>query len=167
MDAVPARKGLLRRLFVIGLVAAAVVAVLVVTGIGEREQGAASLRAQGLAGGIGEIRHHIGEFHLSARRRRRFAIGLRRAIAMLGPQRVVARLVGREGLQGAEIGRGGDERGVVRAQQQLAGEIEPLLRAGGDDDVLLGRRHAELGHMRGNPARQRRVALGNGILQRG
>ena len=67
-------------------------------------------------------------------------IGLRRAVAVLGPQLVVARLAGREGLQRAEVGRRRHQRRVAGRQQQPAQELERLLRARGDDDVVLLRR---------------------------
>ena len=73
---------------------------------------------EGLAGRIGEVGHDVGELDLAALLGRGCAaVGLGRAVAVLGPQLVVARLVGGEGLQGAEIGRGRDERGVAGREQ--------------------------------------------------
>ena len=94
------------------------------------------------------------------------AIGGRRAIAAAKAQPVVARLVGGKRLQRAEIGRIFDEQGIARRQQRLAEEVEALLRAGGDEDVVRRRRDAGAPHLRRDPGAQRLVALADAVLQR-
>ena len=59
----------------------------------------------------------------------------------------------------------GDQRGVVLRQQQLAEELEALLRPGRDDDVVEATRHAETAHVGDDPLAQRQEALGHRVLQ--
>ncbi len=73
-------------------------------------------------------------------------------------------LHGREGLQGAEVGRGFHQHAASRVDEHLGHQVQALLRAGGDQD-LVGR------HVPGQEIRhglaQRQVALARGVLQRG
>ena len=69
------------------------------------------------------------------------------------------RFVGVEGLQRAEIRRLLHEHGVARMHEQLGDEVESLLRAGRDDDVVDVARHAAARHVVDDPAAQRRRSL--------
>ena len=96
---------------------------------GEIEQPLAGGERQRLARGIGEARYDVGELHAAAGGLRVLRIGCGRAVAVLRPQLVVARLVARECLQRAEVSGRGDECRVARREQQPAEEVEALLRA--------------------------------------
>jgi hypothetical protein len=75
-------------------------------------------------------------------------------------------LVGREGLQRAEVGGRLHRDAAAGINQHLADEVEPLLRAGGDEHLLRVDRHALFGQVRCDPFAQRRIAFAGGVLQR-
>ena len=77
-----------------------------------------------------------------------------------------ARLVGAEGLQRAEVGRRLDGDRAAGVEQHLAHQVQPLLRAGGDEHARgVGAQALPL-QIGGDPLAQRRVALAGGVLQR-
>jgi hypothetical protein len=88
-----------------------------------------------------------------------FAVGFWRSVAALRFDRVEPRLVGREGLERAEIDRRGHERRIARRDEQLAEKVERLLGSAGDDDVVRFGRRAERAHASGDPFPQGQVAL--------
>ncbi len=76
-------------------------------------------------------------------------------------------LVGREGLQRAEVGGRLHRHRAAGIDQHLGHQIEALLRAGGDEH-LAGVAGQALGlHLGGHPLAQRTVAFAGGVLQRG
>jgi hypothetical protein len=73
---------------------------------------------------------------------------------------------GNERLQRAEVGRRLDRDRAAGVDQHLADEVEPLLRAGRDEN--LRRAHCEplARHLGGDPLAQRREAFARRVLQR-
>jgi hypothetical protein len=76
------------------------------------------------------------------------------------------RLERREGLQRAEVGgrlHGDHAAGV---DEHLAYQVEPLLRAGGDEHLRGLGLQPQPAQLAGHPLAQRAVALAGGVLQR-
>ncbi len=99
--------------------------------------------ADQLAGGVGEVRHRIGELRAGEE-------GQRIAIVAVEPQLAIGGHAGAPGIERAEISGklAGDDAAFL--QQHLADDIEPLDAAGGYQHVgaaeLEGRRGIALGH---------------------
>mmetsp|Transcript_5286 Transcript_5286/g.19871 ORF Transcript_5286/g.19871 Transcript_5286/m.19871 type:complete len:454 (-) Transcript_5286:714-2075(-) len=110
------------------------------------------------------IRQQVGE--PGARRvMRQRSQGLRKRALRIAGQAGEQWLVGREGLQGAEVGGGLDRHRGARIAQHLADEVQALLRAACDQHLLGLDLHAQACHALRHPVPQRREALAGGILQ--
>ena len=75
------------------------------------------------------------------------------------------RLIRRESLQRAEVGRCFDRHRTAGVDQHLADQIEPLLRAGGDQHLVGVGLDAVRGHLGGDPLAQRRITFTGCVLQ--
>ena len=130
-------------------------------GGGIDQRGAARI-AHGAAGRVLEVGQHIQE------------AGLVGACAHLGLEVVHQHtfviaghghhggLHGREGLQRAQVGGGLHQHAAVRVDEHLGDQVQRLLRAGGDQDLVgvhVPRQEV------GNRLAQRTVALAGGVLQ--
>ena len=76
------------------------------------------------------------------------------------------RLVGRERLQRAEVGGAFGQHDVARIDERLGDEVERLLRARGDHDVLRLGAHADVAHEVAEHALRLYAAIGGAVLQR-
>lgn len=72
----------------------------------------------------------------------------------------------REEVDGAGVGRGLDEQGVTRIEQGARHEIEPLLAAGGDDDLFGAHGNAALDEVASDLLAQPRRAFGGRVAER-
>ncbi|MCY1554685.1 hypothetical protein D9M68_912720 [compost metagenome] len=70
-------------------------------------------------------------------------------------------------MQGAQVAGVLDEHLAVLVDQHLAQQVERLLRARHDQDLVGGDVRAGAVQIVGNPLAQRRVAFGRAVLQRG
>ena len=129
------------------------------------EQGAAPLQAPGAPGRVLEVGHDVDEL-------RPARAGA--ALELLGDHALVvggdldeARLVGLEGVDGADVGGALAQHLVALVEEELAGQVEALLRAGGDDDLrgLAGGAQAGV-HAARDRLAQARMPLGGRVLQR-
>ena len=68
-------------------------------------------------------------------------------------------------MQGAEIGRRFDQHGIARVQENLAHQVERLLRPVGHQYVVVGARHVEAAQTLGQQPAQGQVALTWPVLQ--
>ena len=134
-----------------------------VQGLGQVQQGLSLGQGQALAGGVGEVGDEIAEGMGRAASHQGLGVGL--AVQGAGRQVQVVGFVGVEGLQGAQIGGPGHHHRVAAGEEQLAQQVEPLLRARRDHDVVLVAGDAVERHAFGDPAAQGQVALAHRILQ--
>jgi len=132
--------------------------------------------------GLRELGERAAAFHRQAAARRILEVRLRvqqaRAGGQFGRERFgdqalfvrrhlhVARLVHRERLQRAEVGRRFDQHRAVRAHQHLAEQIERLLRAGRDQHLRGTNLRAVHRIAPRDPFTQRQIALRRAVLQR-
>ena len=162
----PASADRRRRLFVVPQVAVGVVLDDRHAGRLRRgDQRVAPRRRDLPAGRILEVRQQVGE--PGARRPlrqtgHRFGPGPFRVAVETGE----GRLVGHEGLQRAQVGGRLDRHRRAGVDQHLADQVEPLLRAGGDQDLIGRDGQAGLAEPGGDPFAQRQEALAGGVLQR-
>src|SRR2546430_641873 len=70
-----------------------------------------------------------------------------------------------DGTEGADIGRRLGQHPVARAEQQPADQVQPLLGAAGDQDIVGTAGDAERGHVSNEPFAQRPPAAAFGVLQ--
>ncbi len=126
------------------------------------DQGGAAFDRQAAAGRVLEIRQCIQ--HAGALPDR--AHGFRQQAVIVGRYRYEFGAIYRERLQRTEITRGLDQHLAAFVDQDLAEQIEALLRTGGHQDLI---RH-DLGTVSrqriGNPFPQRQITVGRSVLQR-
>ena len=126
----------------------------------------AAVEIPGAAGGVLEIGDDID--HLNALSRREDLLQLiHNHAAVVGGHFDKARLAGLERVDRTEVGRALQQDNVARVQEDAGGEVQTLLRTGGDQNVVGVGMDVVLGeHALGNLLAQTGKALGGGILQR-
>ncbi len=123
-------------------------------------------KRQALAGRVLEIGDRIGEFGAWRAGIAGGRIGFGRAVVAGRRELAVDGLMGAEGLQRPEIGRPRHQHHVAGREEQAADEVERLLRARGDEDVVDGAGDAARRHRLHEEPAQRRIALARRVLQR-
>ncbi len=130
--------------------------------VGELDEAPAPLEAQGDTRGVLEVREDVEELRPAAQ------LGLEppdvEAVVVHGDGEVV-RLVGAPRLEGPQVGRRLGEDAVARVHEELADEVEPLLRARGDHDVRGLHLDAVARHVPHQELAQRQVAFGGRVLE--
>ena len=125
----------------------------------------APLQAPGATARVLEVGHDVEELRATA--------AGDAALQLVGDHALVvgrhldeARAVGPEGVDGSQVGGALAQHLVVVVEEDLAGQVEPLLRAGGDQDLGGLDRGAEPGvHAAGDGLAQPGVPLGGRVLQ--
>ena len=94
-----------------------------------------ALHGPGTAGGVLEVRNYIDEFAVGS--------GCQNLVQLFGNQAAVIggnfhkfRLVSVEGVQSAQVGRAFAEHNVAGVQEQLTNEVQALLGASGNQDII-------------------------------
>ncbi|EWS52883.1 hypothetical protein X551_04325 [Methylibium sp. T29] len=135
----------------------------------QRQRSRLRRRHQGLATGLRdhppgrvlEVRQQVREA-----RARGAGQGLGLRTLVVGGERGERRLAGREGLQRAQVGGRLHRDRAAGIDQQLADQVQPLLRAGGDQHLPGFDHDAVVGEPGRDPLAQRPVAFARGVLQR-
>jgi hypothetical protein len=129
--------------------------------------GAAARVAHAAAGGVLEVGQQIGKARalatLAGVRGQRIG---QHAFVVAG-HGVHARLHGREGLQRAQVGGRFHQHAAAAVDEYLGRQIQPLLRAGGDEHLRGVGADAELAHVLRHPLTQRGQSFAGGVLQGG
>ena len=131
---------------------------------GTLDQRDAAFQAERAAGGVLEVGQRVEEARAAGQLGRD---GLGDQAAVIGEHRHVLGLVQAERLQRAQVAGVFDQDLAVLVDQHLAQQVQRLLRAGHDQDLVGRHVGAGAGQVFGDPLAQRRVAFGRAVLQRG
>ena len=127
----------------------------------------AALQIPGAAGGILEIGNDVDHLHLFGGGQDLLQLFHDHA-AVIGGDLDELRLAGLESVHGAQVGGALQQHHVAGVQEHTGGEIQALLRTGGDQDMVGVGVNIVLGqHTLGNLLTQARETLGSGVLQGG
>ncbi len=130
--------------------------------VGQQNQFVAAAFSERRPARVLEVRQHVHE--LWPQSQRRFQLLGAKAVIVTRHAHVL-RAIHIEGLQSSKIGGRFDQHAVTGVDQQLADQIQRLLRAGGDHHVLGLRLHAVPGRVARDHFPQRLVAFGRAVLE--